>query len=324
MGGVLTLFVEMFSLAEDLSLATGFTAEAILTGEAAAAVAAEATWLIEVGAVDVAGLSVLEALTLTGITAEQFSLLSALPITFSNAIGIGVFFPTVTGASALVAAGVTTFGYSKDVPLASMALVPWMPEIDYLFPGLTSFSYYLNIVADWWESLFHVVGREIWRRLLSQAHRQLGEATRAIAVRSQNEIMDMIARIAENARWAVTNGPVHLYSSLENYYRELPGINPAQLRQQYRFRREAAPSITDFRVQDQQQQREVQDVKSGHYVEHYGPPGGAHQRVTPDWMLPLILGLYGDITPTWEVELHTLEEQEDGPRKKKARMRAMS
>ncbi|AAA47060.2 VP2 capsid protein [African green monkey polyomavirus] len=325
MGGVLSLLFNISEIAAELSLSTGFTVDAILTGEAFAAVSTEAAWLIEIEAVDLAGLSTLEALSLTGLTTEQFSLLSAIPTALNNAIGIGVFFQTVSGASAVVAAGVTTFGYSKEVPVVNMALVPWFPQVDYLFPGFTSFSYYLNAVLDWGESLFHAVGREVWRHLMRQATLQIGQATRAVAVRSTNELSHTLAQIAENARWALTSGPVHIYSSVQDYYRYLPARNPIQLRQEYRNRGEPPPSRADFEYQEnregQRARRELgyDEPRSGQYVEHYTAPGGAHQRVTQDWMLPLILGLYGDITPTWEVELNKLEKEEDGPSKKKAR-----
>ncbi|AFU25606.1 VP2 [Macaca fascicularis polyomavirus 1] len=320
MGGVLTLLLDIVDIAEGLSLSTGFTVDAILSGEAFAAVSTEAAWLVEIEAVDLAGLSAVEALSLTGLTTEQFSLLSALPTALNNAIGIGIFFQTVSGASAVVAAGVTTFGYSKEVPVVNMALVPWFPQVDYLFPGLTSFSYYLNAVLDWGESLFHAVGREVWRTLMRRATLQIGYATREVAIRSTNELTHTIAQIAENARWALTSGPVHVYSSLQEYYRYLPPRNPIQLRQQYRNRGEVPPSRQQFEYEEGQRvRRETGEPKSGHYVEHYSAPGGANQRVAQDWMLPLILGLYGDITPTWELELNKLEKEEDGPSKKKAR-----
>ncbi|AFU25589.1 VP2 [Alphapolyomavirus sextipanos] len=328
MGGVLTILLDIFEIAEQLSLSTGFTVEAILSGEAIAAATTEAAWLIEIEAVDVAGLSALEALTLTGLSTEEFSLLSALPTALNNAIGMGIFFQTVTGASAVIAAGVTTFGYSKEVPVVNMALTPWFPQVDYLFPGLTSFSYYLNAVLDWGESLFHAVGREIWRNIMRQATLQIGHTSTAIAVRGSNQLQHMIAQIAENARWALTTGPVHVYTSLQDYYRELPGINPIQLRQQFRGRGEVPPTREQFEYQEQvRYRREIgqgSEPRSGHYVEHYTAPGGANQRVTQDWMLPLILGLYGDLTPTWEKELSKLEKEEDGPSKKKARVRSLS
>ncbi|ADV15631.1 VP2 protein [Human polyomavirus IPPyV] len=327
MGGVLTILLDIFELAEQLSLSTGFTVDAILSGEAIAAATTEAAWLIEIEAVDVAGLGALEALTLTGLSAEEFSLLSALPTALNNAIGIGIFFQTVTGASAVVAAGVTTFGYSKEVPLVSMALTPWFPQVDYLFPGLSSFSYYLNAALDWGESLFHAVGREIWRNIMRQATQQIGYTSRALAVRGTNEFQHMLAQIAENARWALTNGPIHIYSSVEEYYRGLPSVNPIQLRQQYRSRGELPPTREQFEYQEQVRlRREIggSEPRSGHYVQHYAAPGGANQRVSQDWMLPLILGLYGDITPTWEKELSKLEKEEYGPPKKKARVRSMS
>ncbi|AGA82585.1 minor structural protein VP3 [Alphapolyomavirus cardiodermae] len=45
----------------------------------------------------------------------------------------------------------------------------------------------------------------------------------------------------------------------------------------------------------QRQSAEV-DSPSGNIIELYATPGGTHQQSTPDWMLPLILGLSGDRT----------------------------
>ncbi|AKQ44352.1 virion protein 3 [Sus scrofa polyomavirus 1] len=41
-------------------------------------------------------------------------------------------------------------------------------------------------------------------------------------------------------------------------------------------------------------QREgTDDGDSGEVIAMYTPPGGSHQRVCPDWLLPLVLGLSG-------------------------------
>ncbi|AFU25593.1 VP2 [Alphapolyomavirus septipanos] len=322
MGAAFSFLFEIIELAEELSLSTGFTVESILSGEAFAAASAEAAWLIENEIVDVQAVSALEALTLTGLSSEEFSLLSALPNAFSNAIGIGTFFQTVTGASAVVAAGISTFGYSKEVPVVSMALVPWFPEVDYLFPGLNSFSYFLNALLDWGESLIHAVSRDIWQQILRQTRLQITQTTTALATRGTYELQDRLARIIENARWALTSGPMHVYNSVESYYRDLPRLNPIQLRQRYRLLGEQPPDLAEFQRQDAEIRREIwgEGPRSGDYVEMHGAPGGAHQRVAQDWMLPLILGLYGDIEPAWGIQLR---KEEDGPPKKKARVQTM-
>ncbi|WAA14059.1 VP3 [Pumfec polyomavirus LSF128] len=40
--------------------------------------------------------------------------------------------------------------------------------------------------------------------------------------------------------------------------------------------------------------------ESGNVINLMGAPGGAHQSSSPDWMLPLILGLNGSLTYHWQ------------------------
>nr|BAX01866.1 VP2 protein [Miniopterus schreibersii polyomavirus 1] len=101
MGGVLSTVVEMITMAVELSAATGIAMDALLTGEALAALEAEVTSLMTIQ-----GLSAFEALAQLGWTAEQFSNMAFISTTFSQAIGYGVMFQTVTGISGLVQAGI--------------------------------------------------------------------------------------------------------------------------------------------------------------------------------------------------------------------------
>ncbi|AFP94189.1 VP2 structural protein [Alphapolyomavirus sturnirae] len=101
MGGVLSSIVDLIVLAVDLSAATGISIEAIVTGEALAALEAEVSSLMTVEA-----LSGIEALETLGWSAEQFSQMSFLATSFNQAIGYGVVFQTVSGLSALIGAGV--------------------------------------------------------------------------------------------------------------------------------------------------------------------------------------------------------------------------
>ncbi|AFP94180.1 VP2 structural protein [bat polyomavirus 3a] len=101
MGGVLSTIVDLIALAVDLSAATGISIEAIVTGEALAALEAEVTSLMSLEA-----LSGIEALETLGWSAEQFSHMSLLATTFNQAVGYGVMFQTVTGLAALIEAGV--------------------------------------------------------------------------------------------------------------------------------------------------------------------------------------------------------------------------
>ncbi|BBG62013.1 minor capsid protein VP2 [Rhinolophus affinis polyomavirus 2] len=311
MGGVLSVLLDLAEITADLSAATGASEGLILSGEAAAAVEAEVSWLMTLET-----MSPLEALAATGITTEQFSLMHAIPTMVSNAVGLGVFFQTITGASALVAAGLK-LGLSHEVSVVNqnMALDIWRPEEywDVLFPGVQTFAYSLNVLGEWATSLYHAVTRQIWDSLVREGHRQIGRFTNELALRSAHSFHDTIARIVENARWVLTTGPSHVYSHLEGYYSNLPGINPAQARNLARRLKAKIPDRYSME----------RESYSGELIDHSPPPGGAHQRVTPDWMLPLILGLYGDITPAWGQQLHKLEEEEDGPKKKRKRRRML-
>lgn len=101
MGGILSAIVDMVLLASELSAATGLTLETLLTGEALAALEAEVTSLMTIE-----GLSGIEALAQLGWSAEQFSNLSFIATTFSQTVGYGVLFQTVTGISSLVSVGI--------------------------------------------------------------------------------------------------------------------------------------------------------------------------------------------------------------------------
>ncbi|AWD33787.1 VP3 [Deltapolyomavirus canis] len=192
-----------------------------------------------------------------------------------------------------------------------MALVPWInPELfDIYFPGVSTFSYMLNVVADWGASLFHSLARNVWDTLVRESRAQIAYASRELALRGVQTFQDTMARVIERARWVVTNGPMHAYSALEDYYRALPPVNPAQAR--------AIARRLELKTPDRYSYENTED--SGEVIHKYDPPGGAWQRVTPDWMLPLILGLYGDITPTWSAYIDKLEAEEDGPKKKRRR-----
>lgn len=101
MGGVLSAVVDLIVMSIDLSAATGISMEAILSGEALAALEAEVTSIMTIQ-----GLSGLEALAQLGWTAEQFSQMSFLATTFSQALGYGVMLQTAMGVSALASVGI--------------------------------------------------------------------------------------------------------------------------------------------------------------------------------------------------------------------------
>ncbi|ARH52631.1 VP3 [Raccoon-associated polyomavirus 2] len=198
-----------------------------------------------------------------------------------------------------------------------MALAPWIPHdlYDIYFPGVSTFSYVVNVITDWGISLFHTIARNVWDELVREGREQIEQVTRDVALRGVQTFADTMARLIERARWTITNSPIHhAYWYLEDYYKRLPQINPPQARQLFRRIGQRPPDRSNLEELEKESREE-----SGQIVEKYEPPGGAFQRVTPDWMLPLILGLYGDITPTWSTYIEQIEAEEDGPKKKRRR-----
>ncbi|BBG61967.2 minor capsid protein VP3 [Miniopterus schreibersi polyomavirus 3] len=188
-----------------------------------------------------------------------------------------------------------------------MALQQWFPPIDIDFPGLVPFARFINYInpMNWAPDLFAQMGRYFWDHAP-----QIGQATTDLAQRTGTSLEELLARFFENARWAVSRMPSNFYEGLRDYYAELPSLNPPQIRA---LQRRLGENVTDrYQLQDADS-RPV----SAQYVDRYEAPGGARQRTAADWMLPLILGLYGDITPAWGAEIELVEEEEDGPKKKK-------
>lgn len=307
MGSVISLIVDLVAMTIDLSTYTGFAVEAIVSGEAAAAVEAEVAALLTFDA----SIQPLEALASLGYTAEQFSYLSAIPAFVNDAIGLGIIVQTVSGAGQLIQAGVALA--RSEVPVVNRHLkmtdvVVWRPEdyYDILFPGVQTFTYGLDAVQNWGRSLFQSVGRYIWSLVLQETRRQIAHESQALARYAQDSLTHTVAAILENARWVLTSGPVSAYQNLEAYYRALPPLNPPR-RRQLLARLERTLDEVGFSPHHEE---------SGEIIEYHFQPGGTGHRTTPDWMLPLILGLYGDITPVWG---QYIEEFENGPPKKKRR-----
>ncbi|AFQ32795.1 VP3 structural protein [bat polyomavirus 2b] len=192
-----------------------------------------------------------------------------------------------------------------------MALVPYMPDPDIFFPGVSTFARYANYLDPfhWAPDLYHQVSRWIWDSLMHEGRRQIGFASQELVRYTSATVQDTLARFFENARWAASHTSSNLYTKLHDYYRELPKLKPEQARQLSRLLEEKVPDKINLDSMDQHK-------PSAEFIDKVGAPGGANQRHTPDWMLPLILGLYGDVTPTWKTVIEE-EEHIHGPSKKK-------
>ncbi|AWD33760.1 VP3 [Glis glis polyomavirus 1] len=170
-----------------------------------------------------------------------------------------------------------------------MALAPYNPDIDYdiLFPGVSWFARNIRYFdPTFWTT-------RLWQRFVEglqrEAVRQIAHETNALGARAREQaaltLREAVARVVENTQWVFTNlgqGASNLYASVERYYAELPGLNPAQRRAlMERLPRE------DIVVPQQDSL-----PQSGDFVVRYEAPGGANQRSCPNWLLPLILGIY--------------------------------
>ena len=92
MGGIITLLANIGEIATELSATTGVTLEAILTGEALAALEAEISSLMTIE-----GISGIEALAQLGFTAEQFSNFSLVASLVNQGLTYGFILQTVSG-----------------------------------------------------------------------------------------------------------------------------------------------------------------------------------------------------------------------------------
>ncbi|AJA41155.1 VP3 [Tadarida brasiliensis polyomavirus 2] len=171
------------------------------------------------------GLSGLEALTAMGWSAEQFSNLSLLATTYSQAIGYGVLFQTVTGLSTMIQVAVRL--------------------------GME--------IAD--------TNRNVTEERLKQV---FGEMVKTLHVNLSHQFnpLDWCGSLHDNWPKALENVDTSMLSKFGDYL-ELS-----------RWVRQANFTTDPFQ-------------ESGDIIAISYPPGGANQRVTPDWLLHLILRLYG-------------------------------
>ncbi|AQX36238.1 VP2 [LI polyomavirus] len=245
MGGFISLVLSVAEIATELSAATGFAVDAIVSGEALAAIEAEVASLMTIE-----GLSGAEALAQLGYTAEQFSNFSLVSSLMNQAIGYGTLFQTVTGVSSLVAAGI-----KLSLQDRSIIVTPLSPGSRNNIPGMSStltlkghprlaLEFYIDPL-NYNHSMLNVLGQKLWESI-AEEHKTLGIYTNK-------------GKLLELARW------------------EVRGQNSNNL--------------------------------SGNMVYFPPPNGGANQQTCPDWLLPLVLGLSGTVTSTWE-------NLQDGPQEK--------
>ncbi|BBG61982.1 minor capsid protein VP2 [Myotis horsfieldii polyomavirus 1] len=327
MGGILTVLAEVIELAS----VTGLSAESIISGEAFTT--AELLQSHIANLVTYGGLTEAEALAATEVTSEAFQALQSLTPNFPQIFGAVAGLDITANSSLLLGAAVAAalypynWSYSQPVAMANWPVVLWRPDYDIDFPGMRTLARFINYISpeNWGLDLLRAMGEYLHGVLQRERQRQIEYYRRELERRTAQHVRENLARYFENARWAVTNAiqaPVNLYRYLGDYYRALPGPNPVRARQLARALGQEEPYRYDRFETEQDQQTFTPQQKSADYVERYDAPGGASQRTTPDWMLPLILGLYGDISPTWGEFIQKIEEEEekeDGPKKKKLR-----
>nr|ASU50414.1 viral protein 2 [Sorex araneus polyomavirus 1] len=311
MGGVISLAIELAGAISSLVAATDLTAEAILAGEALAAIESEVASMVLVE-----GFAEADALAALGLTAEHMSMLTAIPGMVEQLASTGLLVQTLSGAAALFTAGIKLSQHEVSLVNrnTSMALQIWRPDfMDLILPGFRHFEWGFNVLGDWGHQLATAVGRMIWEMVLHESRRRVAMIGGNFLGQGSRRAAEQVAQLIEGARWVVTSP----YTTLQHYYRTLPPMNVIQMRQQARLRGQKLLETSSERLEET-------DPESGEVIQKYGPPGGADQPVTPDWMLLMILGLYGDITPLWG---HVLQQEHilspknmiDGPPAKKRR-----
>lgn len=322
MGAIFSLFAAI----GELSALTGFTAEAILTGEAAAALTAELSALITLE-----GLTQAEALSALGLSVESLALASSVAqaAEVGSNILAGVFVGSVPIATAALGGPFSPTG---------MALQVYRPEI-WIFPESQWFynAYHYFDPNSWLPTLFEQMSNSFWSALEQYGRRRFQTEGTALAIRTTNRVWSSIAEVINNAVWYVRNG----YYNLENYYRMLPprlagprlssyleahrygdwNVDPPEFLDNARSQNQES-SWSNWFENTAEKFRKIkkawdEEPESGIKVEKVIPPGGANQEITPDWLLPLILGLLGDLTPTFAADIKSYGTQKGIKRKRK-------
>lgn len=121
MGAALTILVDLIEGLAEVSTLTGLSAEAILSGEALAALDGEITALTLEGV-----MSSETALATMGISEEVYGFVSTVPVFVNRTAGAIWLMQTVQGAST-ISLGIQRYLHNEEVPTVNrnMALIPW-------------------------------------------------------------------------------------------------------------------------------------------------------------------------------------------------------
>ncbi|NDU78651.1 hypothetical protein GWI34_39605, partial [Actinomadura sp. DSM 109109] len=153
----------------------GVTLEAILTGEALAALEAEISSLMTIE-----GISGIEALAQLGFTAELFSNFSLVASLVNQGLTYGFILQTVSGIGSLITVGVRL---SREQVSLVKRDVSWVGSNEVLRHALMAFS--LDPL-QWENSLLHSVGQDIFNSLSPTSRLQI-----------QSNLVNLIL----NSRW---------------------------------------------------------------------------------------------------------------------------
>nr|BAE00163.1 VP2 [JC polyomavirus]BAE00169.1 VP2 [JC polyomavirus] len=323
MGAALALLGDLVATVSEAAAATGFLVAEIAAGEAAATIEVEIASLATVEGIT----STSEAIAAIGLTPETYAVITGAP---GAVAGFAALVQTVTGGSAIAQLGyrffadwdhkVSTVGLFQQ---PAMALQLFNPEdyYDILFPGVNAFVNNIHYLdpRHWGPSLFSTISQAFWNLVRDDLP---SLTSQEIQRRTQKLFVETLARFLEETTWAIVNSPVNLYNYISDYYSRLSPVRPSMVRQVAQregtyisFGHSYTQSIDNAdSIQEVTQRLDLKNpnVQSGEFIEKSFAPGGANQRSAPQWMLPLLLGLYGTVTPA-------LEAYEDGPNKKKRR-----
>nr|AAT47369.1 VP2 protein [Betapolyomavirus hominis] len=323
MGAALALLGDLVASVSEAAAATGFSVAEIAAGEAAAAIEVQIASLATVEGIT----STSEAIAAIGLTPQTYAVIAGAPGAIA---GFAALIQTVTGISSLAQVGyrffsdwdhkVSTVGLYQQ---SGMALELFNPDeyYDILFPGVNTFVNNIQYLdpRHWGPSLFATISQALWHVIRDDIP---AITSQELQRRTERFFRDSLARFLEETTWTIVNAPMNFYNYIQEYYSDLSPIRPSMVRQVaeregtrvhfgHTYSIDDADSIEE--VTQRMDLRNQQTVHSGEFIEKTIAPGGANQRTAPQWMLPLLLGLYGTVTPA-------LEAYEDGPSQKKRRV----